>query len=673
MTGSVAVGIDLGTTYSAVAWVNDHGVPEVLPNAEGDRVTPSVVLLEDDAEIVGAYAQQAAAVYPDRVVEFVKRHMGEPDYRVRVGAREHSAEELSSYILAKLKHDAEIRLGRPVDRAVITVPAYFNDRERRATLRAGELAGLEVLGLVNEPTAAAFGYGLKRAGDRARVLVFDLGGGTFDVTVVDMEGRDIQVVATDGDSALGGKDWDDVLMAHVASAFRDKHGVDPMDDAVARQDLRARCVSAKMSLSRRPKVNIILDYAGHPLRVAVERETFEQLASELLARVERLVRAVLAAANTTPDGIDTVLLAGGSTRMPMVRDLLERVFGKPPSTDVNPDEAIALGAALSAALEAATRAGEAAPVDLRTHDVTSHSLGMAVLDEGMVRNVPIIQRNTRIPAERVREDVVTAFDGQTVVDLWLLQGEDEDPARAEVLGHFEFYGIPPRPAGQTRLAFTYRYNRNAIVEVEAMDLGSGQILPYRIAGGKVRLSDITAGHTPAQVIAVMDASGSLWGARFDAARAGLRALAERVLGRRNRTLALAAAPGGILLMPTDDLTRVHAALDALVPVGGGSLVRSLQRAVEAIPAEPGIARVLVLVTDGSHPDHDDLARQCDKLRANGTTVHVLDASLGRNGGPLGREVRLDELTTPELVVPAGSPERLPAPTANLGRLDAGTA
>ncbi|MFK7930515.1 MAG: Hsp70 family protein, partial [Myxococcota bacterium] len=372
---SGAVGIDLGTTFSAIAIVNKYGDAEILTNVEGDRITPSVILFEGSDVIVGNYAKQAAVVYPEQVVEFVKRELGDSEYHFSYRGKQYNPEELSSFVLQKLKHDAELRLGHPVEHAVITVPAYFNDHERRATIRAGEKAGFNVLQLLNEPTAAAFAYGLANVGKDQRVLVYDLGGGTFDVTMVDIEGKDINVIATAGDHRLGGKDFDDVLIEHVAQAFLDKHGVDPRDDLQSFHDLRQKCVSAKISLTRRPKVNIFHDYDGKVLRLAVTRELFEGLTSHLMAKCEALTLDVLKESKAEASSVDTVLLAGGSTRMPMVRTQLARLFDQAPSTDVNPDEAVAKGAAVVAAIEFARLSGQESPVDIRTHDVTSHSLG----------------------------------------------------------------------------------------------------------------------------------------------------------------------------------------------------------------------------------------------------------------------------------------------------------
>ena len=615
-----AVGIDLGTTFSAIAYVNSHGQAEVLPNAEGDRITPSVILFEEDDVIVGNYAKQAAVVYPDQVVEFVKRHMGDKDYSFHYRGKDYNPEQLSGFILAKLKHDAEVRLGHKVEKAVITVPAYFNDIQRRATMRAGEQAGLQVLKLINEPTAAAFAYGLNNAGKNIRVLVYDLGGGTFDVTLVDIAENEINVIATNGDHQLGGKDWDDRLIEHVAEAFKDKHGVDPLEELSSYHDLRQKCVSAKISLTRRPKVNIFHDYGSKVLRLAVTREKFEGLSEDLLQRTREMTESVISDAEVNADSIDVVLLAGGSTRMPMVRDMLTEVFGRAPATDINPDEAIAQGAALQAAIEAAELAGEASPVDIRTHDVTSHSLGMVVYRDKSLHNSRIIGRNTRIPADCTREDYSTTHDGQTTIDLWLVQGEDDDPLECSVLGHFEFYGITPRPAGAARLSVTYRYNSNGIVEVEAMDLETGQILPHRMAGGNVTLEDLAHNRAPMQVALVMDCSGSMYGANISNAKIAAMGFAERTLASPNRQIAVVAFPGGVKATPTADMDRLRWAIDSLTPIGSTPMDEGLADARNLLRPRAGVQRVFVVMTDGHPDDPDTTVAEIHRLRTSGARI-----------------------------------------------------
>jgi len=616
-----AVGIDLGTTYSAIAQVNKHGVPEILANAEGDRITPSVVLFDGDDIVVGNYAKQAAVAYPDQVVDFVKRYMGDPDYGFAYRNEVYNPERLSSFILAKLKHDAEVRLGHPIEEAVITVPAYFGDQQRRATLKAGELAGLKVLKLINEPTAAAFAYGLANAGKDMKVMVFDLGGGTFDVTLAEIAGKNINVEATNGDHQLGGKDWDEVLITYISERFQEKHGVDPLEDTAAYHDLRQKCVSAKLSLSRRPKVNLFFDFNGQILREEITRELFEELTSALIARCKLLTQDVLDDSSTSGNDVDVVLLAGGSTRMPMVRELIQSMFAKAAATDINPDECVALGAALTAALESAKLSGEKPPVDIRTHDVTSHSLGMVVFKEGQLKNSQIIRRNTRIPCERTRDDYVTSHDNQATMDLWLVQGESSQPLECNALGHFEFYGVPARPAGDTRLAVTFRYNENGIVEVECMDLNNGQTLGHRLSKSGVSLEDLARDNVPLHIALLLDCSGSMYGQSINEARRAARSFIDRTLdGKHPRKVSLVAFPGGLKTPVTGDQSVVIDAISNLSPIGSTPMALGLAQARAALKQSTGAQKVYVILTDGHPDDPEGALEECHRIRRTGGRI-----------------------------------------------------
>lgn len=611
-----AVGIDLGTTFSAIAHVNKFSQPEVLHNIEGERITPSVVLFEGKEVIVGTYAKQSAVAYPEQIVEFVKRHMGDPAWSFEYGGETYSPERLSGLILAKLKHDAEFRLGHRIEEAVITVPAYFGDRQRRATIRAGEYAGLKVLSLLNEPTAAAFAYGLNNQGERKKILVFDLGGGTFDVSIIEASGRDLSVLATTGDHVLGGKEWDDSLINYAAEHFRARHGIDPLDDLAAYHDLRQKCTAAKISLSKRPKVNLFYDYRGKILRLEVTREGFEDLTTGLLSRCEALTREVLEEAALRASDIDAVVLAGGSTRMPMVREMIKRLFDREPATDINPDECVALGAALTAAIESSRLAGEAPPVDIRTHDVTSHSLGLVAFKDGRIHNSKVIRRNARIPCERTRDDYVTSHDAQTTMDVWLVQGENDDPLECDVLGHFEFYGITARPQGNSRLSVTYRYNANGIVEIEAMDIESGQTLAHRLVGGEVTLEDIARNRAPMNIALLVDCSGSMYGANLVEARKAAASFVERTMGP-NRQMAVIAFPGGVACPLTGDTQRLKSALGELSPIGSTPLAEAFAQARDLMKGRAGMQRVVLVLTDG-HPDDPDAATaEANRIRAAG--------------------------------------------------------
>ena len=618
---SGAVGIDLGTTFSAIACVNKHGQPDVLLNVEGDRITPSVVLFEGNDVIVGNYAKQAAVVYPEQVAEFVKRHMGDPNFSFSYRGRDYTPEELSSFILAKLKHDAELRLGHPVEHAVITVPAYFNDHERRATIRAGERAGLNVLKLLNEPTAAAFAYGLNNIGRDQRVLVYDLGGGTFDVTMVDIIGKDIQVIATAGDHHLGGKDFDDALIAHMAKQFEEKHGIDPLSDLHSYHDLRQKCVSAKISLTRRPKVNIFHDFDSKVMRLSVTRESFEELTRHLMERCEALTLDVLREAKAGPETVDTVLLAGGSTRMPMVRKHARAHLRPPTSHRHQPRRGHRHGrgahrshrvrrssrARLRPSTSAPTTSPPTASAWSRTRTRSCH-------------NSKIIRRNTRIPADKTRDDYTTTHDNQTTMDLWLVQGEKPDPLACTVLGHFEFYGIPPRKAGASSLAVTFRYNANGIVEVEAMDLLTGQILPHRLASGQVSLEDLAHNRAPMHVALIMDCSGSMYGQNIADAKAAAASFAERTLNNPNRSVAVIAFPGGVKTPATSDLGRVRGALEGLTPIGSTPLSDGLHDARDLLRPHAGVQRVFVVMTDGHPDDPDQTVAEIHRMKASGARV-----------------------------------------------------
>ncbi|TNE89160.1 MAG: hypothetical protein EP330_12025 [Deltaproteobacteria bacterium] len=344
----IVLGIDLGTTFSAMAHVNRYGKPEIITNAEGFQTTPSVVhFYDEDACIVGEEAVKMVVIDPHNVVRFIKRHMGEEDFTLDFFGRDYTPQEVSALILRKLKEDAEELLGVDVNDAVITVPAYFNSAQRGATAEAGQIAGLNVLSIINEPTAAAIAYGLDRIGGKRKLLVFDLGGGTFDVTVMEIRGTRLTTIASDGNAELGGKDWDDRLLNHVAEQFYEKFQLDPRDDAAPYQELYERCLNAKISLSSKERAVIPVNYRGQRMVVPITRTEFEELTRDLVEQCEDTANIVLEKARLRWEDLDDVLLVGGSTRMPMISNLLESLAGKPPAEGVNPDECVALGASLA--------------------------------------------------------------------------------------------------------------------------------------------------------------------------------------------------------------------------------------------------------------------------------------------------------------------------------------
>lgn len=484
------VGIDLGTTFSAIAHVNEHGQPEIIPNAETERITPSVILFEDDLVTVGKIAKQNARAVPEQIVEFVKREMGKSkeEFFRNFDGKDYSAEELSALILTKLKQDAEAYLGEEITDAVITVPAYFHDAEREATRNAGTIAGLNVLQVLNEPTAAALAYGIDRLGSNQNVFVFDLGGGTFDVTVMEVSESAIKMIATNGDHRLGGKDWDDQIIRYIAENFDLEHGENPLTDLHAYQDLQTIAISAKESLSQRQKTRIICGYNGKTTRVELTRETFEELTAELLEKCRSLCEVVLAEAKMTWDQIDTVLLVGGSTRMPMVQAMISEISGKPINPmEVNPDEAVAIGAALQGTLRQISEESAAdlpdAVVDrflgadgtakVTVTDGATHNLGLVILNAQHEEVVHVmIPKMTNVPCEMANH-FGTVNANQSSALIQVVQGLEQDQQETDgsmfeehKLGEclLELPSGLPRGA---RVDVTYKYNLDQTLEVTA--------------------------------------------------------------------------------------------------------------------------------------------------------------------------------------------------------------
>jgi molecular chaperone DnaK (HSP70) len=540
----LVVGIDLGTTNSVVAYLDDDSQETVIiPNSEQERVTPSVVQFRPDGTVVvGAEAKAEIDMYTDSTAQFFKPDMG-TDTTYEYGSQTYTPVDLSAYVLRKLKADTEAYLGREVKKAVITVPAYFHDSARNATIEAGKRAGLEVLRIINEPTAAILAYGVDRAKENATVMVYDLGGGTFDVTLARVAAGSVEVIGTDGNHELGGKNWDDRLLTLVAERFEKETGINPLADPYGFQALLVVAEQAKKELSARERTRPTVTAMGHTVQIEVTRAEFEQATSDLVDQTITLLEQVLQAATIPPGAVDMILLVGGSTRMTMCSNRLRELWGNQPSSTLNPDECVAAGAAMQAALLGSTGGAGLRRIARGVlgprpaiRDVTAHSLGCIVVsaDESRFLNSIILPRNSAIPATHAQTKVLTTNPNRNnELDVYLLQGESEHPTYNTVLGRYTFTGVP-HYQGETHVRIEYSYDTNGVVQVRAFDEHSGQQLPEpKVTRDEVDIE--WADHPPKEVLRqqdttvylAFDLSPSMSGPPLDEARNAAHAFVNR--------------------------------------------------------------------------------------------------------------------------------------------------
>lgn len=644
----VPIGIDLGTTYSAVATVSGRGQPMVVKNSDGESTTPSVVYFPANGiPIVGSEAKEYQAVGENDVASFFKRDMGDPGFYQTFHGRKYSPTELSSLVLKKLKADAEAELGQRIEAAVITVPAYFNNGQRNATIEAARLAGLRVLRIINEPTAAAIAFGLSsktKAG--TTTMVYDLGGGTFDVSIVRASDDEIAVLATDGDHKLGGKDWDDRIAGFLAGQFRDEFGADPFEDQESFNDLMIKCEKAKRELSVRDSTRVSIVHNGERGTYTLTRSQFAELTRDLLERTHGIAQSVLnSVEGLTWENLNGVLLVGGSTRMPMVAEFVEEVTGRPPLRGINVDEAVALGAALQAAadlkveddlsLEASSGEEFSLPA---IRDVTCHSLGMVAenQDRSKYLNSIIIKKNSQIPAENACDYTIRVSENRSAnkLEVYMLQGEVESPMECTVLGKYVFTGFTPTKTGRAQVRVHYAYNKNGTVDVRAEQLNAeGGVLGLELTiepvpedmswlGRSPLENDSSASQaSPAALVIAVDASGSMSGTPMNEAKKAALSMVNKLdLSRFHVGILAFSDKMAILTGCTGHKGVVKGAINKLeVGLGYGNDACPFEKAMRMMDGEEG-SKFIVLLTDGCWSYPQKAIAQAKRVKDEGAEI-----------------------------------------------------
>ena len=639
---SAFVGIDLGTTNSVVAARDAYGKPVVIPNRDGGTLTPSVIYFGVEPPVVGQEAKEWARVGHDEIASFFKPHMGSPVYQVQFHGRDYDATDLSAMVLRRLKEDAEAYLKRPVTKAVITVPAYFADPQRKATIEAGRRAGLEVARILNEPTAAAIAYGLRKTDAEETVLIYDLGGGTFDVTVARILPDAIEVLSTAGDHDLGGKNWDDRIATVLAEKFAAETGFDPLDDPVSLNEVLLLAEAAKWTLSERANTRVTLQFGSNRSSFDLARTEFEAMTFPLMDRTRRLTEEALAEARLSWDKLSTVLLVGGSTRMPMVRSYVKRMSGRDPKAGINVDEVVALGAAIQAATEAGESIGDAVPKfslgggGRRVSDVMSHSLGTVAIapDGSRYVNDAIIRRNAPIPVESTRTYLHAIHGGANDrLEIYLTQGESEAPLDCSVLGKYVFTGFQTTDS-EVRVEVTMSYDVNGVVQVRATQGDTRHALTMNVEpvpddlswlGRPPSTTEATEAE-PTRVYLLIDTSSSMAGNPLFEAQQAARAFLDKCEFTRME-VGLIAFSDQVTLQceATDNPRKVVAAIGRLEAEGSTNLADALAMARTKLLLMDR-RRFVVILTDG-YPDAAEAAVE-EAMQAQEEGIEIVAIGTG---------------------------------------------
>ena len=630
----LAVGIDLGTTFSAVATVDEFGKPYLVKNGEMEYLTPSVISYQHGEFIIGSEAKEYQALGEEGIAAFFKRNMGDRHFILQFGEQEYNAEDLSAILLTHLKKVAEKTLGNEVKKAVITVPAYFTNPQREATIQAGEKAGLQVLGILNEPTAAAIAYGMSHEKNQT-LLVYDLGGGTFDVTLIRYEEDGMTVLATDGDHELGGKNWDDRIVNDVALRFEESYADDPLKNHVTFNELLVLAERAKKQLSSREKVNFSVVHDGNKLRYELTRDHFDSLTQDLLERTQLLAERVLDNKELSWSQLDGVLLVGGSTRMPQVKEWVEKMSGKPVLTGINVDEAVALGAALTASqMTHLDKQAFKLPSKTSFSDVMSHSLGMVAENENRSKyvNSIIIPKNIPVPNEETRPFKLRTRPGDNQIEVYMTQGESDRPLDNEILGLYCFSGIEKiGSSNEAILDISYQYDENGMIQVKAIQQQINKILDLAIKPLPSDLSwmdeapkdEVMDNFEHLSVIFAIDLSGSMDGNPLEQAqKAAVGFIKQMDLSHSSVGLMSFANSVHLDLDLSQNFNQMQSEIKQWSigrSLGYGNSAQPFSEAYSLLESLPG-HRIIVVLTDGVWSHQDKAIREAHRCHELGIDV-----------------------------------------------------
>ena len=635
----IPIGIDLGTTFSAVATIAQSGKPVIVKNSYGDSTTPSVICFPPGKEpIVGREAKESQAFGETYVAAFFKRNMGD-NISWEFNGKNYSPVDLSAILLKKIKADAEKQLGQKIEAAVITVPAYFNDYQRNATMKAAEMAGIKVLRLIHEPTAAAIAYGVTRDTSAGSItMVYDLGGGTFDVSLVKSSNSEIKVIASEGDYKLGGKDWDDRIASYLAEQFNNEFGLDIFEDKESTNELMTQCEQIKIALSSLDSKKTVIMYKGECGKYTLTRAQFVELTKDLLNTTNSVIESVFESSGYTWDRINNILLVGGSTKMPMVSEFLEKISGKPPLKGINPDEAVALGAALQAASDLNSMGRlvlETSSSNIFTiptiKDVMSHSLGNVAKSEDLSKyvNKQIIKKNTPIPCENSEDFLipVSSRQGDNIMEVYMLQGESESPLDCVILGKYIFHDIAPTQSGKAIVRVHYAYNQNGIVEVRGEQISDDKrtATSLRMTIEPVPEDMSWLSRSPQQMlptiglVIAVDVSYSMEGEPLAQAKKAALALLEKLdLNRFHVGVVAFYNSTDVLTELSNDRKTIDRAIRKL-SCGPCTSAIPFDTAMRLMKNEKG-GKYIVVLTDGEWEYAREAIRQADRIKDEGAEI-----------------------------------------------------